>query len=350
MKKFLLLIPLAFVIFIFFVLKDDKQNTEPVDPSKITIIPQDRSNSYELGLGYVTANRSIPTDEAWGKISEVAHVAYIQRTWDEWLHDKTITTDDIATARGKGLKIYLGFELLNGDRSKLALPEGVTGDFATKQVQDAYLTEITRIAKEYKPEYFIVNVEPNLYKPHNEKDYANYVAFYPQVYKAVKAVSPQTQIGVSSVYNNDTKDWFGQAVKDFDKDSDILPVSIYPFDFGSVANIPQSFLFDLASFSSHPLFVAETSWPSSFDKYTNADQAAYVDKMVENADYAVENGKTISVINFVSLIDPDKNVCKILKITQPFFYWFCSLAVVDGEGREKPAFFKLKEWKKSLDK
>ena len=116
-----------------------------------------------------------------------------------------------------------------------------------------------------------------------------------------------------------------------------------------MANVPQSFLFDLASSSNKPLFIAETSWPSSFDKYTPEDQAAFIDKLVENADYAQNQGRTISVINFVSLIDPDKNACTLLKFTQPFFYWFCSLAVLDGEGNEKPAFGKLEEWKKSLD-
>lgn len=348
MKKILILIVIIIVALIFFS-KDNKETKAPIDPAQISIVTHNRSNSYKLGLGYVTANRSIPAEQAWGKIAEVAHVAYIQRTWDEWLHDKTITRDDIAIARSKGLKIYLGFELLNGDRSKLDLPEGVTGDFASKEVQDVYLKDISQIVKDYKPDYFIVNVEPNLYKPHNAQDYANFVAIYPKVYQALKAINPATQVGVSSVYNNDTKGWFAEAVKDFDENSDMLPVSIYPFDFGSVGNIPKTFLFDLASFSTRPLFVAETSWPSSFNKYTQVDQAAYIDKLIENSDYAVSNGKKVTAINFVSLIDPDKNACTILKFTQPFFYWFCSLAVVDGQGREKPAFFKLKEWKKSLD-
>jgi hypothetical protein len=335
-----------------------------------------------IGLAYVTANRQVMTiDTAYQRISEAADVAYIQGSWPEW--ESGMFDNDIQIARKKGLRIYLALDFLGYTpvaRATMKLPPSLGGDtatFSTPGVSQAYINFVKQLIQKYTPDYFVPMVEINLHKTHRPDSYNKFVQLYPQLYSDIKTLSPATLSGPSITYNDiaspsgfgpEDKAAFKVSLADFEANSDINAVSIYPFnsfpspttnplifDFHPEA-IPDTFLSELASFSKNPLFISENSWIShgfsvplgtlslAFNA-TPQDQKNYIYRMAQLANIAYTRGKRITAINFVSLIDPTPAVTALIIQTSPQLEWFCYLGLFDGTGAEKPAFAALKEWK-----
>lgn len=323
--------------------------------------------NYLLGAGYFPLNTAIDNKAAYDKIKDIADVAFIQRHWKESQNPENkdfyaTVSDDIAIARNRGLKIYLALEALSALRDKIELPEGLSGDFSDNQVRQAYLNLIRKVAAGFKPDFFILNVEINMYKKYNPKDYLAYKDFYPQAYQAVKELSPGTKVSVSITYADydekncidaADKSIFKQFVADFEKNSDMLAVSVYPFCYFKPSAIPVNFFSEIANFSTLPLFIAETGWMSkSFSlsffftfKSSPKTQAEYIDRLYKLTEDARAKNKEVSVVNYVGIIDPGKIVCKMIKSKFPVLGWYCSLCLLDMRGKEKPAYLMMKAWK-----
>ena len=80
-------------------------------------------------------------------------------------------------------------------------------------------------------------------------------------------------------------------------------------------------------------------------KSSPADQANYVRRLSGCAGYAQAQGIKIEAINFTTLIYPSKMVSSLMKLASPALEWFCYLGMLDSDGKEKPAFAVLKQWK-----
>jgi hypothetical protein len=329
--------------------------------------PARRAEQIGLAVG---ANRSLDMAAAYDKIARVADVAVISGGWDDWVRTNYFA-DDIAMARSRGMPVYLYLDVLNYSptpREQIEIPDfvGVQGGFDNPAVRDAYLNLVTSIAWEVKPEYFVVLVESNMHKASNPTSYAAYKDFYPDVYAAVKSVSPSSKVAVSNVYSAKDeagKREFGQDVADMDQYSDLLAVSTYPLFTLTDATrrprarqIPDNFLAQLAGYSSHPLSIAETSWPSQrfgvpagFLRRTietsPVEQADYVAKLARSAQLAQNQGVTVDTINFIALMDAPKQACNLVVLAAPDFEWFCSLGIMDPDGTDKPAAARLAAWK-----
>lgn len=325
---------------------------------------------YQLGIGYFPLNSIYNSSLAWSKAKDVAHVAFIQRHWKESLNPSNLDfynalAQEVSKAKNNGLKIYLAFEVLSPDRSSLELPAGLVGNFSTPTVQNAYINMVSSVAAAYKPDYFILNVEVNSYKNYNPADYLAYKTLYNSAYDAVKSASNNTKISVSLAYididginciDAGDKTIFNNYIADFQSKMDILAVSAYPLCYFNPAVIPENFLDELASFSSKPLFVAETGWmsesftiPPSFTFPSSPQlQADYVNRLKTMADYAKNQGKTIDTINYVAIIDMETSICDAIIAMNPAMGWYCTLALIDKNGTEKAAFQTMKVWKNSL--
>lgn len=292
----------------------------------------------------------------------------MQRSWDEWLNQRATSFDEIPLARSKGLKIYAALDLLSYDdpRANLILANKKFALFSNPKVKADYLALVQEIAARCKPDYLILLVEANLYKDKNPVDYQAFCKIYPEAVALVKTYSPSTKVGVSITYgdhNNrnsiDAEDdaYFQKCVADFENHSDLLPVSTYPFFFLSPDLIPTDFLSRMASFSKKPLFLTETSWVSEpFDltspqgtnvtfKSSPEEQCRFYQKMASCANYAISQNRKIEGINFISLNDPRPTSVAIFKVINRQFAWFCSLAVSDNDGKPKPAYLFMKQWK-----
>ncbi|TAK30780.1 MAG: hypothetical protein EPO21_18680 [Chloroflexota bacterium] len=334
------------------------------------------ANPYDLGLGYFQNNTAITDDAAWQQVSDAAHVALIQRSWWEAANPGGASFYDavasqISLAKSKGLRIYLGLDFLSGDRTRLELPaelSGLTGGFSNTQIRNAYVDLVRKVAADFQPQYFVIAVEINMYKSYNPTDYSAYKSLYSSAYKAIKAASPQTQVSVSLLYadynganciDGADKTKFKGYVGDFNNrqnTSDILAASTYPFCYFTPASIPDTFISDLASLSSRPLFIAETGWIS--DDYQSSPtftfpsdptrQASYVDRLSQLTDYARGRGYKISAVTLVSVVDPDSAYCANIQRIYPQNGWYCRLGLVDQQLAPKPGVGGMQLWKSRL--
>ena len=331
-------------------------------------------STYDLGVGYFSQNNAgVTPDMAWSKATESAHVASIQKHWAESYNSASqdyinAVATDVNVARSKGLKIYLAMEVLSGDRKTVVLPNALqeqSSGFNNSTIQNYYIDLVKNTANIYHPDYFIINIEINMYKQYDLKDYNAYKSkVYSKAYNAIKQVSPQTQVAVSLVYSDynnanciDNSDLaqFRGYVADFNNRTnkeDMLGVSTYPFCYLNPSNIPQNFIDQIAGFySSIPLFISETGWISQSFSVVNSDpqiQAAYIDKLSEMVEYARSNGKNINSINYISIVDMDDNYCALVQSVAPQNGWLCYLSLMYPDFTEKPAFGKMRDWKNRL--
>ncbi|TAK35112.1 MAG: hypothetical protein EPO21_07305 [Chloroflexota bacterium] len=333
-------------------------------------------NPYDLGLGYFQNNVGLSDDAAWLQAKDAAHLALIQRNWQEAANPGGASYYDavasqVSLARSNGLKIYLGLDVLSGDRTTLQLPaalRGLTGGFSNSQIRSAYVDLVRKVAADFQPQYFVIAVEVNMYKGSNSTDYNAYKSLYATAYKAIKSVSPQTKVAASLLYSDfngvncidsSDKTRFKGHVADFNNRqnvSDIFAVSTYPFCYFTPAAIPSTFLSELARFSSRPLFISETGWISDSYQITPtvtfqsdpATQAAYVDRLSQLTDYARGRGYKVSAVTYISLVDPDSAYCALIQQITPQNGWYCVLSLLDAQADQKPAFGRMKLWKGRL--
>jgi hypothetical protein len=325
------------------------------------------ARSCFTGLGYVTAERKLAPDAAYDLIAQAADIAYIQRTWDEWLNKPDVCAKEIALARARKLKIYIAFDALSYEdlRAQIVLPKGLKGDFNTPALRTAYLDLMQRMAKDFKPDYFVPMVEIDLHKRKNPRDYAAYKQLYPLAYKMIKAASPNSMVAPSITYGDydgknaideSDKREFASVVNDFSQHTDMLAVSTYPLCFLTPQAIPTEIFPDMAAATTQPLFISETSWPSdTFEipmgstrfkfNTSQASQAAYVEKLRQSAGQLTKSGRRIIAVNFVSLADPNSVAKFLANLVQHQFNWFASLSLTDNDGKPKAAFLSLKYWR-----
>ena len=323
-----------------------------------------------LGVGYFALNSSHlnNSNEAWEKANDIAHVAFIQRHWKESLNKNGMNFHDavgeeVTAARNKGMEVYVAFEVLSTDRSTLELPTGLAGNFNNVGVRAAYIEMVRGVAADFKPEYFILNVEINRYRYYsqNTADYNAYKSLYSDAYDAVKSVSGNTYVSTSITYEDidgancidaNDKAIFQAFVADFSAKSDILAVSTYPFCYFDPNAIPENFLNEIAGFDNVPLFIAETGWmsqefelaPGFMFPASEQAQANYINRLHILADYTISQGKVISTINYVSIIDMEDSLCNQLPSS---LSWYCTLSLIDKNGVDKPALSTMQSWKNS---
>lgn len=319
---------------------------------------------YLLGIGYFPFNPIFNTSDVMSKIKETAHIAYIQRHWQEDQNpDKkdffSTLKNDVSEARKKNLKVYIAFEILSVNRDKLELPSNLSGNFSSPAVRNAYIDMITRVTKEYEPDYFILNVEANMYKYQNNSDYAAFKTLSEEAYSAIKKANSKTKVGVSLLYSDyNNKGCFEQSdlerlkndASDFSK-IDIFAVSTYPMCFITPSQLPDNFLFDVANISSKPLFISETGWVSSGlpPIGSESNQAGFIKALGRSADFTSDNNKKVEAINYVGLIDPPKQICDAITQIYPSLSWYCNLSLIDLKGNPKPAFVEMKNLKTKID-
>ncbi|HEY9676855.1 MAG TPA: hypothetical protein V6C76_02550 [Drouetiella sp.] len=344
------------------------QASDSADLAKEQTIAATSPTRPLLGLELQATERTEPVIKSYERIKQAADIAYIQRNWDEWQNNHAVGYDEVALARKNGLKVYVALDLLSYDppRANLITAEKKIAKFSDAKIQEKYLNLVEETAARTKPDYFILLVEANMYKDRTPSEYAAFKNLLPQAIERVRKYSPNTKIGVSVTYmDHDNKNgidagdiaYFRECVNDFDAYSDILSVSTYPMSYQEPTKIPEDFLAQIASASKRPLFIAETSWVSEsfeidvglFQKYkfqsSPQKQLDYFQKLKTCADFASKQNKTIEAINFVSLNDPRPIASAVFKLVNQQFGWFTSLAVSDNDGKPKPSYAFLTQWK-----
>jgi len=332
---------------------------------RLPAVAAETRHAFDVGVEYQVDERQLSPLDAYGRIAQVAEIAYIQRNWDQWLNKPQFCVDEVAIARSKGLKIYTALDLLSYDnpRAEIVFPSGMKGSFKDPPVRKAYLDLVRKVVRDCRPDYFVLMVEVDMYCEKNPLDYAAFKSLLPEAMAIVRQESPATKAGVSITFRDynghggiDAEDLahFKSRVGDFDQWTDLLMVSVYPFFLLQPENMPSDFVETIAKGSSKPLFISETGWVSDdFDiklphgavfkfKSDLQTQADYLKNLFASCNYANNHGRKVVAVNCVSLTDPSAFSARLYRMIKPEFSWFTSLAVCEKSGKPKPAYDFLK--------
>jgi hypothetical protein len=215
-------------------------------------------------------------------ISEHGDVILLQQAipWADFVDSSSGASQDIADlrnvlslAQGYGLEAIFVIDPLNGlDRRRIApLPAELEGgDFSTPEIRSAFMNYALRLVSEFQPRYLGLASEINTYADAHPEDFPNYVSLYREVYAAVKATSPQTQVFVTFQWDDlnnvipfdtDTGEPYQtkwEQVEIFEPALDVWAISSYPFvAFENAADIPPDYYTPLLARTDKPLAVAE---------------------------------------------------------------------------------------------
>jgi hypothetical protein len=185
--------------------------------------------------------------------------------------------NQMTMAQQNGLEAVFVVDPLNGlNRSEfMRLPEGWPASFAAPEVRSAFTNFALWITREFQPRYLGLASEINTYADAHPDDFPNYLSLYREVYAAVKAESPATQVFVTFQWE-DLNNLIASAtegrspyqtnwdqIEAFEPQLDLWAISSYPFViFKTGAEIPVDYYTPLLGRTDKPLAVGEGGYSS----------------------------------------------------------------------------------------
>jgi hypothetical protein len=143
----------------------------------------------------------------------------------------------------------------------------------TEETRDAYLDAVGDYSSEYRPTYMGVGIEVNVVYMQSPEAYAEFVEFFPQVYRAVKDASPSTKVftvfqleqmkglggGLFGGVNDESRSQWG-LLDDF-PDADLLAFTTYPcLVFTDPSEIPGDYYAEILAHTGKPVAFTEVGW------------------------------------------------------------------------------------------
>ncbi len=297
--------------------------------------------------------------DTYQRIGEHADVVLLQQNvpWKDFVggvdgDSQAITdiTNQMILCDRNGLEAIFVVDPLNGlNRREFAnLPWGWEANFANPDVRTAFKNFTLRIVREYHPRYLGLASEINTYADAFPEDYPNYVSLYKEVYAAVKAEAPETQIfatfqweDLNNLYEGANEgrkpyDTNWEIVDALEPDLDLWVISTYPFGaFHSAADIPDDYYTPLLARTSKPLAVAEggfSSVPMEPFGGSDADQIAYITRIHDQL------GPRLAFWIYIIINDLDMDsYAPNMKKDQDTLTWFTRMGFFDVDGNPKPA-------------
>lgn len=179
----------------------------------------------------------------------------------------------ITLAHQNNLEAIFVIDPLNGlDRRQISTlpPQLAGGNFGSPDLRNAFSNYALRLAHEFHPRYLGLASEINTYADAHPEDFRNFVSLYHEVYQAIKAESPGTQVFVTFQWDDlnnaipfdptsgehyQTK-W--EQIEVFEPNLDVWAISTYPFvAFKHASEIPPDYYTPLLTRTEKPLAVAE---------------------------------------------------------------------------------------------
>jgi hypothetical protein len=241
--------------------------------------------------------------DTYKAIGEHGDVVLLQQNipWEEFVRGVDVESqtiidmrNQIILARQNKLEIIFVVDPLNGlnRREFLGLPAGWEANFANPDVRAAFRNYTLRIVQEIHPRYLGLASEINTYANAHPEDFENYLSLYREVYAAVKATAPETQVFVTFQWEELNNlmptaaegraayaiNW--DQIEVFEPQLDLWAISSYPFAaFRSAAEIPADYYTPLLTRTRKPLAVAEGGFTSeTIGPFTGTteDQVGYL--------------------------------------------------------------------------
>jgi hypothetical protein len=209
------------------------------------------------------------------------------------------------------------------------------------------------MAREFHPRYLGLASEINTYADAHPDDFVNFVSLYREIYAAIKAESPTTQVFVTFQWDDlnnaipfdptggeryQTK-W--EQIEVFEPYLDMWAISSYPFvAFDSSADIPPDYYTPLLTRTDKPLAVAEggvNSRPIGQFKGNPQDQVDYLNAI------HTQLGERLAFWIYLILNDINGEAYRDflakngMQSNADTILWFAAVGLRELDGRPKPA-------------
>ncbi len=289
----------------------------PTPGSTPTPFPTPDASAFKSGktrYGFFPSPPKISLDsvlQLYKDLGDHADFILVQQTvpWADFVDSvdgqsksRTDLTNQVTLALQNHLQYIFVVDGLDGlnRRNFQGLPSGWQASFADPKVRSAYKNYTLWIVRHFHPHYLGLASEINTYMDVHPDDAPNFLSLYNEIYQAVKAEAPDTQIFVTFQWEELNNlmpqiangrqpyhiNW--DEVEAFEPNLDVWVISTYPFvAFKSGDDIPADYytpLLDETHRDAHggipkPLAIGEggyTSQPTGSTQGTPADQVAYL--------------------------------------------------------------------------
>jgi hypothetical protein len=228
----------------------------------------------------------------------------------------------------------------------LAVPANPANNWSNQETRALFEGMLVEFAQTYHPPFLFLANENSFYYQLDPDDYMNFIAFYNHAYDAVKAVSPETKIGVVFNYEHlagkgrfsqwNTPYWEALSAHDFTR-LDVIGVTLYPFlNFATPEEIPDTYLDELTGrIGDIPIAITETGWPGTFDtdvelawEASDRAQVVFADKL-----NSILSGKNVVMVNWLFLYPYHNTDANDLE-----WMTFGTVALCDDRGDKRPIF------------
>ena len=226
----------------------------------------------------------------------------------------------------------------------LSVPENPAPNWTNAEAKALFKRMLVDFATNYHPPYLFLGNENEAYYLSNPEDYARWVAFYNEAYAAIKAVSPETQVGPVFQYERlsgqgafsqwTTPLWAALEAHDLRR-VDVLGLTLYPFlGVATPEEVPDAYLSPLLErIGSKPLAITETGWPAESDGMQTPWEASSSAQLrfIETLDRILESAD-VNILNWLHLYQmspqPEGSAAT----------WFASISLRDAEGNKRAVY------------
>ncbi len=234
--------------------------------------------------GFVYSPKSITNEDANAYFSEVSTFAHGSSVWNTpWRDDYTMGSDagtfpNLSTyAANKATSfgvINIGvFNWRIDDNVYIRTSSDNNNTWANADARLKYKNMVVSYCKTYQPPYICLGNENEFYFRDHPEDYGNWISLYNETYKAIKATTPQVQVGPVFNFENLSghespgvfHDPYWGALEAHDLSQvDFIGLTLYPMLFnGDPLEIPSDYLSPLFDrIGSTPIGITETGWPA----------------------------------------------------------------------------------------
>jgi hypothetical protein len=147
-----------------------------------------------------------------------------------------------------------------------------TVDWSDAADRQRYREVAVAIAREQAPPFMIIGAEINRMWEQHPDAFDGFVAAWPELYAAIKAASPGTQVGTGfqleflrgdGYLSGETREPAWALLDSFMGQIDVVAFSSYPyFDFGTPEAMPDSYYVEAWKRAGVPIGITEMGWPS----------------------------------------------------------------------------------------
>lgn len=227
----------------------------------------------------------------------------------------------------------------------ISVPGNTADNWTNENAKDQFEQMLVAFASTQHPPFIFLGNENDAYFISNQEDYGRWVEFYNRAYDAIKAVSPETQVGPVFQYERlsgqgnfnqwTTPQWGALEAQDLSK-VDIVGVTLYPWiGAATPEEVPDGYLDPLIErIGDKPLAITETGWPgadlgleTAWEQSPEA-QIRYIETLRRILKPA--NIEILNWLHYYQMAPTTEN--------ESFWQIFSSISLLDYEGHRRPFY------------